>query len=94
MSAASGPASGELKVAVAGASGFVGRSLVSALASDHRVRALGRTPRARQPGVEFCATDLFSVTSSVEALAGIDVAVCHAGHADGPKRSSSTMLFV
>jgi uncharacterized protein YbjT (DUF2867 family) len=64
------------RVAIAGASGFVGRSLIEALRGTHALRALGRgKPAGLAPGVEWKAVELFSIQSTLEALAGEDVAV-------------------
>jgi uncharacterized protein YbjT (DUF2867 family) len=61
-------------VAIAGATGFLGRALCRDLAHDHRVLALSRSA-ADLEGVEARVCDLF-VQSQVEAaLAGADVAI-------------------
>jgi uncharacterized protein YbjT (DUF2867 family) len=62
-------------IAIAGASGFVGRQLVAALAAHAKVIALARAPRAATPQVEWRRCDLFSSTSVREAMRGADVAV-------------------
>jgi len=63
-------------VAIAGATGFVGRALVAALGGDHRVVALSRRPPAADaPGPETRRCDLFSLSQVEEALRGADVAV-------------------
>ena len=63
-------------VAIAGASGFVGRALVADLAADHRVIALGRRAREASPGgPEWRACDLYSLSATEKALAGAEVAV-------------------
>jgi len=65
-----------LAVAVAGASGFVGRALVRDLLPDHRVIALGRSAAEAEPGgPETRVCDLYSLSMSEEALAGVDVGV-------------------
>jgi uncharacterized protein YbjT (DUF2867 family) len=64
------------RIAIAGASGFVGRSLIEALRRTHSVKALGRTSSASaRPGVEWRETDLFSFRSALAALSDIDVAI-------------------
>ncbi len=64
------------RVAIAGASGFVGRHLVDRLSSDHDVIALSRTARPDQRGnVEWREADLFSAGSTLAALEGADVAI-------------------
>ena len=66
------------RVAVAGASGFVGSALLPALAERFDVVALTRDP-SRAPaganGVEWRGCDLFSLLDAEKALAGADLAV-------------------
>jgi uncharacterized protein YbjT (DUF2867 family) len=65
-------------VAVAGASGFVGRALVTDLLPDHRVIALGRSAAERppEPGEpERRRCDLYSLADAEHALEGVDVGV-------------------
>ncbi len=65
-----------LTIAIAGASGFVGRSLVAELARRHRVIALGRSvPASPSDGVEWRACDLYSLSDVEAGLAGADVAI-------------------
>jgi uncharacterized protein YbjT (DUF2867 family) len=76
------PAASPRRVAVAGATGFVGRSLVPRLAERHAVVALGRgvseeagkeeDPLA--PGVSWRRCDLFSLYETELALEGVEVA--------------------
>jgi uncharacterized protein YbjT (DUF2867 family) len=64
------------RIAIAGASGFVGQALTSRLSAKHSVRALGRRlPSQSAPNVEWKSVDLFSAQSAREALQGIDVAI-------------------
>ncbi len=63
------------RVAIAGASGFVGSRLVPALRAQFRVVGLARQPRDAADGVEWRACDLFSASSTRAALEGVDVAV-------------------
>jgi nucleoside-diphosphate-sugar epimerase len=63
------------RVAIAGASGFVGSYLVPALREQFDVVALARQPRAAADGVEWRACDLFSASSTRAALEGVDVAI-------------------
>ncbi len=65
------------RVAVAGASGFVGSSLVAKLvAAGHSVFALSRSRPATLPdGATWRETDLFSAHSTIAALGGADVAI-------------------
>lgn len=66
-----------LRVAVAGASGFVGTALVEALASRHDVIALARSTRSPSAsnGVERRSCDLFNLRAAEQGLEGADVAV-------------------
>ena len=63
-------------VLVTGATGFIGRRLVSALADEgFRVRAMVRRPEAAVPeGVEEVVADLLEPLSLDAALAGVDTA--------------------
>jgi uncharacterized protein YbjT (DUF2867 family) len=65
------------KIAIAGASGFVGRSLIESLRHTHQVVALGRELPVEKSlsNEEWRKVDLFSVTSTVEALRGADTAI-------------------
>jgi uncharacterized protein YbjT (DUF2867 family) len=64
-------------IAIAGASGFVGSHLSRALGETYRVVGLARRPpKAPQAtAMEWRACDLFSATSTLAALEGIDVAI-------------------
>jgi len=70
------------RVAVAGATGFVGRSLVKILAQQHAVVALGRgvveqpdDPHDEPtPGLSWRRCDLFSLYETEQALEGVEVA--------------------
>ncbi len=61
-------------VAVAGATGFVGSHLLDALRERFDVVALTRTPRASEDGIVWRECDLFSSSSTLAALRGVDVA--------------------
>jgi uncharacterized protein YbjT (DUF2867 family) len=63
-----------LKVAIAGASGFVGKKLIKRLSQTHEVIALGRSTGS-EASAEWRKTDLFSAGSTRRALEGVDVAV-------------------
>lgn len=67
-----------LTIAVAGASGFIGRHLVSRLAEEHDVLALGRSEVDGEPWRGTSAIgrrcDLFSLKDIERALSGTDVA--------------------
>jgi len=70
------------RIAVAGATGFVGRSLVPVLAEHHAVVALGRGVQeepepasgAPVPGVSWRRCDLFSLYETEQALEGVQIA--------------------
>ncbi len=64
-----------LTVAVAGASGFIGRALCARLATEHRVLALSRSSGPDQGNIERRRCDLFSLLDCEQALTGADVAV-------------------
>lgn len=78
------PARAVKRVAVAGATGFVGRSLVPLLAESNAVVALGRGvaegegadtgDSPPEPGVTWRSCDLFSLYETERALEGVDVA--------------------
>lgn len=70
-------ASNRVRVAIAGASGFVGRALIAQLAATHDVIALARQAGGRTgpPGVEWRGCDLFNLREAERALEGADVAV-------------------
>ncbi|MEY6432635.1 NAD(P)H-binding protein [Thioalkalicoccus limnaeus] len=76
------------RVAIAGADGFIGSALCAALAQDHRVFALTRSPTwARMPpdraGVVRRVCDLFSLDAVRTGLDGIDYAV-YLAHSQAP----------
>jgi uncharacterized protein YbjT (DUF2867 family) len=61
------------KIAIIGASGFVGARLLHRLARDHQVIALTRTrPKNLPSSVEWRQIDLFSLRSTTEALKGVN----------------------
>ncbi|MGI4992152.1 NAD(P)H-binding protein [Halobacteriovorax sp. GFR7] len=64
-----------MKVAIAGANGFIGRNLIQKIKGQHQVRALGRSESYSDENVEFLKTDLFSYHSTKEALKDIDIAI-------------------
>lgn len=64
------------KIAVAGATGFVGRWLIDDLKSDFDIVGLSRSRMAdSEPGIQWRQIDLFSVTSTQEALRDCDYAI-------------------
>lgn len=62
-------------VAIAGASGFVGRALCAELTKDYNVRALSRSARSDSEGISWRACDLFSLKDCERALEGCDYAI-------------------
>ncbi len=70
------PAQGRTpRVAIAGASGFVGRALMRELSADHEVAALSRTRRRGEERVQWVPCDLFSLLQIERALEGADYGV-------------------
>jgi len=64
------------RIAIAGASGFVGRNLVERLRARHSVRALSRErPAGLPPDCAWTETELFSARSTIAALRDVDVAI-------------------
>ncbi|NNL64693.1 MAG: NAD(P)H-binding protein [Myxococcales bacterium] len=69
------PATRRPTVAIAGASGFVGRALIPVLREKADVVALGRSAdRPDGPGLTWRRCDLFSLRESEAALEGVDCA--------------------
>ncbi|WP_157865736.1 NAD(P)H-binding protein [Bdellovibrio bacteriovorus] len=65
-----------MKVAIAGASGFVGKALIKELQGHHEVVALSRSSKKDSgDGIEWRSCDLFSLLDAEKALQGCDVAV-------------------
>ncbi|MEN9530339.1 MAG: hypothetical protein RI932_2212 [Pseudomonadota bacterium] len=78
MSESSSPV---LRIAIAGASGFVGTDLARRLSHTHQIIALTRStqasdtlPQHRNPGVYWVCCNLFSLRETENALAGSDIA--------------------
>ena len=64
-----------MRVAIAGASGFVGQALIESLRGKHELVALGRSAATdAAPGVEGRACDLFNLRDAETALEGVDAA--------------------
>ncbi len=63
-----------MKIAVAGASGFVGRALIERLRAEHQIIALSRRPVSAAAGVEPRACDLFSLLDAENGVEGAEVA--------------------
>jgi uncharacterized protein YbjT (DUF2867 family) len=69
-----------MRIAVAGATGFVGRRLLPRLAEKHAVIGLGRRTAATAApgdptGIRWRRCDLFSLRETEQALEGVDAAV-------------------
>ncbi|EPZ49977.1 NAD(P)H-binding protein, PF13460 family [Bacteriovorax sp. BAL6_X] len=64
-----------MKVAIAGANGFIGRNLIQKIKGHYHIRALGRSESYLDENIEFSKTDLFSYRSTKEALKDIDIAI-------------------
>lgn len=65
-----------VKVAIAGASGFVGKALIEELQGQHEIVALSRSVKQNPAlGIEWRSCDLFSLLDAEKALQGCDVAV-------------------
>lgn len=62
-------------IAIAGASGYIGRALIQALLPEYRVIALSRTPVAEVPGLVWRFCDLYSLLQAEHGLQGADYAV-------------------
>jgi uncharacterized protein YbjT (DUF2867 family) len=63
-----------VRIAVLGATGFVGRALVPALAERHEVTAAARRPGRAAPGVRAVPADATDADAVRRALDGADVA--------------------
>lgn len=64
------------KIVIAGASGFVGRWLIDYLVTDYDIIALSRSPvESTDARLSWRAADLFSMSSTYDALAGADYAI-------------------
>jgi nucleoside-diphosphate-sugar epimerase len=75
-------------ITIAGASGFVGKSLIRKLDSKLKIRGLSRSERKSDENVEWYKTDLFSYQSINDALKDTEVAI-YLVHSTLP----SSMLF-
>lgn len=65
-----------MKVAIAGASGFVGRALVEELKTNHDIIGLSRSDKKSETeSLEWKCCDLFSLLDAERGLEGIDVAI-------------------
>lgn len=62
------------RVAIAGASGFIGTELMKRLKADYDLIALARSPRANEAGIEWRSCDLYSLLQAERGLQGADYA--------------------
>jgi uncharacterized protein YbjT (DUF2867 family) len=64
------------KLAIAGASGFIGRWFIETYKDDYHIIALSRKKIApSNSDIEWRTVDLFSISSSIDALEGVDYAL-------------------
>ena len=64
------------KLAIAGASGFIGRWFIETYKDDYHIIALSRKKIApSNSDIEWRTVDLFSISSSIEALKDVDYAL-------------------
>ena len=64
-----------MKIVIAGASGFVGKQVIEALKNDHDVIAMSRRARSNDKGVTWVQCDLFSMLDIEKTLVGADAAI-------------------
>ena len=64
-----------MKIAIAGASGFVGKKIIQKLKHNFEIIGLTRGLKSADKNIEWRSVDLYSVTSSFEALKDSDVAI-------------------
>lgn len=64
-----------MKIAIIGATGFVGSAILNELASrNHEITAIARNPK-ETANVKWVATDIFNIDSLAETLKGNDVII-------------------
>lgn len=64
-----------MRIAIAGASGFVGKALIKELQGHHQIVALSRGNKSSAADIEWRSCDLFSLLDAEKGLQGCDVAV-------------------
>lgn len=64
-----------VRIAIAGASGFVGSALCRSLCDDYEIRALSRSERGPGDPWEWCVCNLYSISDCERALRECDVAI-------------------
>jgi uncharacterized protein YbjT (DUF2867 family) len=65
----------KIKVAIAGASGFVGRALIEKLRGHYDLIALSRGSSRTEDGIEWRQCDLFNLKQAEQGLDGADIAI-------------------
>ncbi len=75
------------KIAITGATGFIGRHLLDALAPRARIRALTRRPQPTRAGVEWVEGSLENEAALASLLAGADVVIHCAGLVKARRRA-------
>jgi UDP-glucose 4-epimerase len=78
-----------MKILITGASGFIGRHLITVLAKDHKIRTFGRT-ELESKDFEFVKGNIRDFDSIKKALEGIDE-VIHLGAITAGKETLLTM---
>lgn len=74
-----------MKLALTGATGFVGAALLDlALSEGHEIRALTRRAQSARPGVEWIAGDLSNASALAELVRGVDAVIHVAGVVNAP----------
>jgi uncharacterized protein YbjT (DUF2867 family) len=65
------------KIAIAGASGFIGKWFIDKFHDQLDIVALSRKEHTNEtrPGVKWKACDLYSLSSTIDALSGVDYAL-------------------
>lgn len=64
-----------MKIAVAGASGFIGKNLIESLHCDFKIKAFSRSYKPSEKNIKWVQTDLFSYQSINRSLENVDVAI-------------------
>lgn len=64
-----------VKIAIAGASGFIGKNLIKSLQCDYKIKALSRSYKTGDKNIKWVRTDLFSYQSINRSLENADIAI-------------------
>ena len=86
-----------MRIAIAGASGFIGQLLLASLPAEHDVIALGRSaPASKGPetgrSVTWRSCDLFSLLQTERALEGAEIGI-YLVHSMLPRASLTQSTF-